>query len=129
MSLARRCGDAAASRHDIRAKLNHIAGYSELLRSDAEASGCADLVARYEAVRETAFSLVGPLMSLKADEPPERERGERIAADLRGAIRALIAEVEDVKLRAGVDFAAAADIDRILAAANEVLDAVPESSP
>jgi len=128
MDPARRFGGAAASRHDIRATLNHIAGYAELLRADAELAGRASFASRCEALREAAFSLVASFSSLMADEPPGPEAEAGIAAGLRSSLDALVEEVEGLVPLAGEDAGAKSDLDRILAAARQAIASLPAPS-
>ena len=129
MGRSERSGEAAAARHDLRAKLNHIAGYSEFLRSGSAAAGDPVLAGRCESLREAAFALVGPLTRLLADEPPEPAEARRIASEIAGILDEAEAEARRIEAAVAGDPGASADAARIVAAIGQVRSALPPAEP
>lgn len=116
------CLDPAFFKHEIRTLLNHIAGYGEILKEDAEDYGHPDLAALFSGIHGRAMELKATLSrrfagnaaldtdALKRELAPQVSR---VAAEVAGA-RAICAE------RGLSQFQN--DSDRILASANNVLE-------
>ena len=120
--------EAAAARHDLRTRLNHIVGFGDILKVDAEEAGRPELAALFGSIRESALSLRDPLLSLMADDPPQGEARERIEQSAYGALFNLVGTAQEAKGRASNEKGLSEDIGRILEAANAVLELLARPS-
>lgn len=118
----------ARTRHDVRTKLNHIVGYSDLFRLDAEQAGMARLAPIFGRIHDVALSLRSPLerrfspgtdSAALASEPPDRE-----IYDLLFTLVNLIQEAKRRAERYDGDGDLARDTDKILEAANGLVELV-----
>lgn len=126
MSSALSRETAAELRHQLRTPVNHIVGYAEMLREDAEpgSSGASDLDAILRVARDV-------LIRINAALPPS---GLAMQADLDGLLRALrapqaeiLTSVDRLRVALTKDAAASADLDRIASAAGR-LTSLPVTS-
>ncbi|HUW40034.1 MAG TPA: SpoIIE family protein phosphatase [Rectinemataceae bacterium] len=124
----------ARARHAVRTKLNHIVGYGDLFRQDAEEAGRESLAEIFGRIREAALSLRAPLDRRFASPdrrfaPPEIQSAgslESIDREIYDLLFALIGLIQEAKRRAERydDLDLARDVDKILEAANGLLELV-----
>jgi len=121
--------EASVRRHALRTRLNHIVGYSDILRQDAGDAGRKELAELFGAIGEAALSLRGPLLRLVAARPPSAGERETLAKDIYGVLYELIGMVQDAKGQADAlgDAALAGDVGKVLEAANAILEALSET--
>jgi phosphoserine phosphatase RsbU/P len=113
--------DAEAARRIAKTQLNHIVGYSEMLKSDALAAGRADLASIFSTIGESALALQAPLLARLGEE----EGGAEILDhEIYGILYALVALIQDAKGKAGSGGykGLALDADRLLEAGNAILE-------
>lgn len=122
-------GDGAATRHAARTRLNHIVGYGDILRQDAADSGRGALAALFEEIGKSALALRDPLLAaLGGEGPPEEGAGAARSSeeDVYTLLYRLIALIQDAKGKAAGGVAAA-DVEKLLAAANGILELLAAS--
>jgi sigma-B regulation protein RsbU (phosphoserine phosphatase) len=120
-------GENATALHAVRTKLNHIVGYGDILRLDAEESGRKELAEDFSRIRDAALALREPLArrlsgsGAAALEAAESERLDQLAY---GILYELVARLQSVKGKAQGfgerDFAE--DIEKMLEASNGILE-------
>jgi hypothetical protein len=124
---------AEGSRKAARTQLNHIVGYSEMLKQDAIEDGREDLAAVFATIRESAQALKEPLLARLAEGRLSAGEGVPIKADsgagildheIYGILYALIGLIQDVKGKAaaGGNKDLALDAERLLEAGNAILE-------
>lgn len=105
-------------RHDIRTLLNHILGYSDLLRDESEGRGASDVLAVLSSINTESRAVVERLNALALMHPSEDaiERVAAIQAELREfAVRsAERAEVTRERLEAFGSEEVISDLDRLV---------------
>ena len=116
-----------------RTQLNHIVGYSGILRQDALEAGREDLAALFATIAESAAALEAPLSARLAEVPGAQERLEILDHEIYGIIYALMALIQNAKGKAlaSGNRDLAAQSDRLLEAGNAILElmAAKEDSP
>jgi sigma-B regulation protein RsbU (phosphoserine phosphatase) len=109
-----------------RTELNHIVGYSGILRQDALDAGLEDLAELFSAIAESALELKGPLSArLGGAAPPKEGRdAEALDREIYGILYALVAQVQSAKGKAsaGGHRDLAAETERLLEAGNAILE-------
>lgn len=120
--------EASARRHALRTRLNHIVGYSDILRQDSAEAGRAELSGLFASICESALALREPLIRLVATRPPSAAEKEALDKEIYGILYELIGMVQDIKGRAEAlgDASLAADIGKILEASNAILEMLSE---
>lgn len=117
--------DRSRARHSVRTRLNHIVGYGDILRQDAEEAGREGLEDLFNRIRDSALSLRAPLDSrfASAGAPAGSDLGG-LEQDIYAILFQLIALIQESKQRAQEydDFSLSRDIDKMLEAANGVLE-------
>jgi len=116
--------ETARVRHAVRTRLNHIVGYGDILRQDAEEGGRAALEDLFDRIRDSALSLRGPLDSRFAKSRTAEPDLEALDRDIYAILYQLIGLIQEAKRRAEDydDHPLSRDIDKILEAANGLLE-------
>ncbi|MDA8425726.1 MAG: fused response regulator/phosphatase [Treponema sp.] len=117
----------ARARHAVRTRLNHIVGYGDLFRQDAEEAGLERLAELFGRIREAALSLRAPLdRRFSPREIPAADISESLDREIYDVLFALIGLIQETKRRAEPydDTGLARDADKILEAANDLLELV-----
>jgi len=116
-------------RHAVRTFLNHVAGYGEVLREEAEAEGRPELAAAYGRIVREGDSLRDFMLpcfrSLDEGGPEPRERAD-LVREAFGLLYDIIAEVQSIKSRLKGEPRFAPDTDIILDAANSLVGLLEE---
>jgi sigma-B regulation protein RsbU (phosphoserine phosphatase) len=115
------------ARHAVRTRLNHIVGYGDILRQDAEEARRTGLEDLFHRIRDSALSLRVPLDARFASKTERAaENLEVIDREIFDILFRLIGLIQEAKRRAEKyeDHVLARDIDKILEAANGVLELV-----
>jgi sigma-B regulation protein RsbU (phosphoserine phosphatase) len=122
-------GDGAAAR----TQLNHIVGYSGILRHDALELGREDLAELFSTIADSARALEGPLSARLDVTAGDPRGGESLDHEIYGILYTLMALVQNVKGKAGSSGYRdlAAEAERLLEAGNAILElmAAKEDSP
>ena len=116
-----------------RTQLNHIVGYSGILRRDALELGREDLAELFATIAESALALEGPLSSRLEIAAGEPGSGQTLDHEIYGILYALVALVQNVKGKAASSGYRdlAAETEMLLEAGNSILElmAAKEDSP
>jgi sigma-B regulation protein RsbU (phosphoserine phosphatase) len=116
-----------------RTQLNHIVGYSGILRQDALEAGREDLASLFATIAESALALEGPLSARLDEDKGAPGRGESLDHEIYGILYALMALIQNAKGKAVASGHKdlAAETERLLEAGNAVLElmAAKEDSP
>jgi sigma-B regulation protein RsbU (phosphoserine phosphatase) len=116
-----------------RTQLNHIVGYSVILKQDALEAGREDLAELFSTIAESALALKSPLSARLEEAPGGAPRGDILDHEIYGILYALIALVQNVKGKASSSGRKelSAEAERLLEAANAILElmAAAEDSP
>ncbi len=118
-------------RHSVRTFLNHIAGYGDILRQEAEDSGEAGLCETYDGIRQAALELRELALpfflepsegGIAEEDRPERERA------IYGALYDIIALIQGAKRRGDAEWTSRflPDTEKILEAANGIVEIFEE---
>lgn len=112
-------------RHSVRTSLNHIAGFSGLLCRESADEGLPGLSELYGKIESDALTLrdraVPCFLSLEEGGPAEKERAELVRQSY-GLLYDIIALIQTAKRRSDGDPRYLADTDKILGAANRVVE-------
>ncbi len=121
--------EAAAAR----TQLNHIVGYSGILREDAEELGREDLAELFATIADSAKALEEPLAARLDSTAGGPRGGETLDHEIYGILYALVALVQNVKGKAVSSGYKdlSAETERLLEAGNAILElmAAKEDSP
>ena len=117
-------GTAAPGGSAARTHLNHIVGYSGILRQDALDAGRADLASLFATIAESAEALESPLSARLDEADGDPPRGETLDHEIYGILYALVALVQSVKGKASAAGfkGLSAETDRLLEASNSILE-------
>ncbi len=115
--------EATVTQRAARTQLNHIVGYSEILRKDALEAGREDLASIFATVGESALELQAPLLARLGEGEPAAG-AETLDHEIYGILYALVALIQDAKGKAssGGDRHLGLDADRLLEAGNAILE-------
>jgi len=112
-------------RHSVRTSLNHVAGFAGLLCREAAEEHRNELSELYSNIETTALTLrdraVPCFLATEEGGPSNRERSE-LERQSYGLLYDIIALVQTAKRRAGDDERYLADSEKILMAANRVVE-------
>lgn len=117
-------------RHDLRTLLNHIVGYSDILREDAHEAGHPELTDIFTKLFKLAGTLRDPLDNLYKDEVPEEAAYGILKAEILSSLFDVVSLSHSAKRISNRDSKKEfiGDIDKMLESANNIVDIVEESS-
>ncbi len=126
-----RAEERKAVRHSLRTFLNHVAGYSDILKQEAADEGQAELCALYEEISAAALKLRERALPFFLDETGNTgpsPRGEAEGREVYGILYDIIAHVQSAKRVAQNKGASRylPDTEKILEAANGIVDLFEE---